>query len=211
MRQQLVCFLLDLCLALFFRRTTVFPSLPLRRRLWGGTVEEKLASLSDRAGFFVEWWPQLWTMCAFGHEAYSSQVPSTPTWKGRVYSGGGKPLLPVPFSLAASGSSHPTAALLSPSSHSFVHYFFFCFRVIRSVRYTLGTIRQVLLIKNKMCSPQLTLSSQSKRRNRHVHKDFPGGPVAKTLRSQCKTAWVPSLVRDLDTTCMPQLRPSTAK
>ena len=121
--------------------------------------------------------------------------PSTPTWKGRVYSGGGKPLLPVPFSLAASGSSHPTAALVSPSSHSFVHYFFFFFRVIRSVRYTLGTIRQVLLIKNKMCSPQLTLSSQSKRRNRHVHKDFPGGPMAKTLRSQCKTTWLPSLVR----------------
>ena len=51
-------------------------------------------------------------------------------------------------------------------------------------------------------------------------KDIPGGPVAKTLSSQCKESGVQSLVRELDPTCcnwelacMPQqqLRPGTAK
>ena len=31
--------------------------------------------------------------------------------------------------------------------------------------------------------------------------NFPGGPVAKTLCSQCRGAWVQSLVRELNPTC----------
>jgi len=31
--------------------------------------------------------------------------------------------------------------------------------------------------------------------------DFPGGPAAKTPRSQCRGTWVQSLVRELDPTC----------
>ena len=36
--------------------------------------------------------------------------------------------------------------------------------------------------------------------------DFSGGPVGKTLRSQCRGARVQSHVGELDTACMPQLR-----
>ena len=32
-------------------------------------------------------------------------------------------------------------------------------------------------------------------------RDFPGGPVVKTLRSQCKGPRVQSLVRELDPAC----------
>ena len=32
-------------------------------------------------------------------------------------------------------------------------------------------------------------------------RDFPGGPVAKTLSSQCRGGWVQSLVRELDPAC----------
>ena len=34
------------------------------------------------------------------------------------------------------------------------------------------------------------------------NKDVPGGgPVSKTLHSQCRRPWVPSLLRELDSTC----------
>ena len=41
-------------------------------------------------------------------------------------------------------------------------------------------------------------------------RDFPGGPVVKTLRSQYKGAGVRSLVSELDS-CMLQLRSDVAK
>ena len=41
-------------------------------------------------------------------------------------------------------------------------------------------------------------------------RDFPGGPVVKTLHSQCKGAWVWSLVREVDP-YMLQLRSDVAK
>ena len=34
-------------------------------------------------------------------------------------------------------------------------------------------------------------------------QDFPGGPAAKTLHSQCRGAQAPSLVRELDPTGLP--------
>ena len=33
------------------------------------------------------------------------------------------------------------------------------------------------------------------------NRDFPGGPVAKTLHFQCRGAGVPSWVAELDPTC----------
>ena len=35
-----------------------------------------------------------------------------------------------------------------------------------------------------------------------MFRDVPGGPVAKTQHSQCREAWVGSLVRELDPTCL---------
>ena len=36
---------------------------------------------------------------------------------------------------------------------------------------------------------------------RQISRDSPGGPMVKTLRSQCRGSWVRFLVRDLDTPC----------
>ena len=36
---------------------------------------------------------------------------------------------------------------------------------------------------------------------RYKSRDFPGGPEAKTPHSQCRGAWVQSLVKELDPSC----------
>ena len=41
-----------------------------------------------------------------------------------------------------------------------------------------------------------------------VLRDFPGGPVAKTLEFPMLGAWAQSLVRELDPTCLTQLKSS---
>ena len=64
--------------------------------------------------------------------------PSTPMWKGRVYYRGEKPLLPIPFSLAASGSSYPTAALVFLNSQVFCALFFHLLQSYKKCQIYLG-------------------------------------------------------------------------
>ena len=47
----------------------------------------------------------------------------------------------------------------------------------------------------------LTKHLQAKDTSRRKRRGSPGGPVAKILHSQCREAWVGSLVRELDPTC----------
>ena len=47
----------------------------------------------------------------------------------------------------------------------------------------------------------MTKHLQAKDTSRRKRRGSPGGPVAKILHSQCREAWVGSLVRELDPTC----------
>ena len=78
----------------------------------------------------------------------------------------------------------------------------------RQKRYEMMYIKHLAqcLTLNKLSILFEVLSMVSKYLNIKTSWDFPGGPVCKSLRSQCGGAWVGSLVGELDPTCMPQLR-----
>lgn len=135
-KQRLVCFLLGLCLALSFSSTTLLPSLPSRQCLRGGDGEE-LACLRGQASLLSDG-PSSGSCVPLDMKLTLPRSLSTPMWKGRVYYRGGKPLLPIPFSLAASGSSYPTAALVSLNSQLFCALFFLLLQSYKKCQIYLG-------------------------------------------------------------------------
>ena len=48
---------------------------------------------------------------------------------------------------------------------------------------------------------QLEIITLSEVSQKEKDRDFPGGPVAKTLHSQCRGPGVRALVRELESTC----------